>query len=118
MSVTQQFTWTGLSSVSGPGITGSSSSYGLTHVHYDDEYLTILTTLNSYLAELVTITNDMKNDIQRLRERGENISLGICTVGVTDINSLDRAVVVNGLKKAGLVDAVRQEMNNPTPMPQ
>lgn len=96
----------------------SSSSYSITHTHYDDEYLAILTTLNNHLAELVSITNDMKADIQRLRERGENINLGICTASVTDLTSLKRAVVINGLKKAELIEEVRAEMKNPTPMPQ
>lgn len=109
-------TSSGLSDVTLSG--GSSSSYTVTHTHYDDEYLAILTTLNGYLAELVTITNDMKNDIQRLRERGESNNLGICTSTVVDENSLKRAVVVDGLKKADLIDAVRAEMKNPTPMPQ
>ena len=97
---------------------GSSSSYNITHKHYDDEYLAILTTLNNHLVELVSITNDMKADIQRLRERGETNSLGICTSTVVDENSLKRAVVVDGLKKANLIEEVRAEMRNPTPMPQ
>lgn len=118
MSTTDNFGWSSVISVSGPNVVSSSSSFDISHTHYDDEYLTILTTLNNHLQELVTITNDMKADIQRLRERGETATLGICTDEVTGLNSLERAVVLDGIKKAELLEEVRAEMINPTPMPQ
>lgn len=117
-------------------VTGSvegstSGSFNLSHTHHDDEYLAILTTLNShmetikdymialnqYTDELVTITNEMREDIQRFRERGESEQLGIYTRGVLDIDSLERASIIHGLKKNNIFNDVVAETNNPTPMP-
>lgn len=106
-------------------------NYDIKHTHYDDEYLTILTTLNShmetikdymialnqYTDDLVTITNEMKEDIQRFRERGENEQLGVYVRGVLDIDSLERAAIIHGLKKNNIFNDVVAETSNPTPMP-
>lgn len=97
---------------------------GITHTIYDDEYLTTLTTLNThlttikgYMDDLITITAAMKSDIDALKQRAEDPNLGIYTSQVVEQDALTRAVVIVNLRRANLLEAVRQEMLNPTSVP-
>lgn len=71
---------------------------------------------NGLMEDILTQLTTIKNDINTLKTRGENASQGIYqNFACQPVCDDTRALLMTALTDSGLLDAVLNEKNNPSP---